>query len=185
MRCFGRSETVVAEEIPNLRDFQRTAEAAELKGNRERWAVVPDELRGGHFDPIILSQSSLYNLGQRVCINNGGKGSKCIPIYRTRFAYVFRVNVAAWFAVGAVCTRYTNEGETSGQFLIDSGIATARLADVEGRFNEWPCVHVPTLVPAWEASAAWLKTLDHKSRIDIVGSRRRRLLGAERPEDDF
>jgi hypothetical protein len=193
MRCFGRSESVFNEEFSDpaaAMDVTFLGLMAYLKDNgslhglRLHWAVNPASIRGpSRYAPMLLTESALLPVGGEACTRDGGKGSKCLPIYRTRFMFVFRAQAAAWLAEGALCLGPMFEGAPSGPFLVDSGIASARLAEVESRFGDPPCVHVPALVPAWEQAAAWLKTLDPTTRRDLIGYRRRLLVNGVHRED--
>ncbi len=55
---------------------------------------------------------------------------------------MFRANIAAWFATGAMCIRQTNEGHVTGPFLVEAGIATKLLPELDAKFNDGPCVEV-------------------------------------------
>jgi len=105
-RCFARTAAVLRDEYADVGLTHKEAEKVEALGTaREHWPVVPSELRGGDFGPLLLTTNALYNLGRPVCTENEGS-APCIPIYRTRFTYVFRVSIPAWFATGALCMRF-------------------------------------------------------------------------------
>ncbi len=75
-------------------------EAAERNNARERWAVTPPFLRKSKaFSPIIMTVNAFHTLGKRICTNNGGAGIKCIPVYRPRHPFVFRVNVQVFTSI--------------------------------------------------------------------------------------
>ncbi len=171
MSCFARTAAVLSEEftdparaetlgdLADNADQQRRAGSGFVMQTFEPWAVVPAALRNGSFAPLLLTRNLVHQLGRAACTRDGGKGSKCIPIYRTRFTYVFKISVGAWFATGAACMQQTNEGDRSGPFLVAAGIATERLPAVEARFRDSPCVRVPALAPAWAAARAYLAAL--------------------------
>jgi len=169
-RCFARSMDIIRDEYVDVDSVRKAAQRAEINGtnNQERWPIVPSNLRRGTYGPQILFGSALDVMGRPACTVNEGKDSKCIPNFRTRLPYVFRVDIPAWFAAGALCTRYTNDGVKTGLFLLDSGIATEQMHEVEKKFNNEPCVHVPTLGKAWEQSKQYLESLTEKTRIDII-----------------
>ncbi len=64
--------------------------------------VVPEAARSGPFSPLLMTGNALHNMGRRPCNANGGEASKCVPIYRTKFAFIFRISVGAWFRQGAL-----------------------------------------------------------------------------------
>ena len=53
------------------------------------------------------------------------------------------------------------------------GIANLHMAEIEEKFNDGPCVRVPTLKRAWEEASSYLETLDDVMRRDLMNYRRR------------
>jgi hypothetical protein len=173
-RCFSRSDEVLNTEYISLAAAKAAAQEAEKDGpNREHWAIVPREVRKDKWSPILLTSDVLWNVGRRACLN--GANSRCVPIYRTRFTYIFRVNVAAWFAMGALCMRQTNEGHVTGPFLYEAGIASVMMPEIEKKFNDGPCVRVPSTHKAWNAASAYINSLAEQKRLDLLQARRRRV----------
>ncbi len=173
--CFYRSEKVVAEEYDSPHAAQKLAQEIEALGNtRQKWAVLPDAMKKDKWSPILHTSNAMYTTGRHWCNRDGGKGSKCIPVYRTRFTFVFRVSIPAWFATGALCMRYTNEGHVTGPFLLDTGIADLHMPELEKKFNDGPCMRVPTLKHAWKAADAWINSLEPQVKRELLGFRRRR-----------
>jgi hypothetical protein len=80
--------------------------------------------------------------------------------------------------------RYTNEGDITGPFLVETGIASVRMQEIEEMYNEGPCVRVPSLQRAWEESTAYLETLDSAAKRDLINYRRR-LRGALYQQDIY
>jgi hypothetical protein len=170
--------------------FVFTAEVAEKTRD---WKVVPPWARGpSAYAPIMLCDGSLNSVGNRVCrstlknLKNGGSGDggggggennnddgfeypACIPILRTRFSYVFRIEIGPWFANGALCIRYTNEGDMTAPFLIKAGIAVPiTLGGVEKAWRTEPCIRVPKLKKAYELASKFLKTLSEREQRELV-----------------
>ncbi len=175
MRCFARTDLVIAEEYSDVKSAHKDGEHSERNGYQEPWDALPQQFRSGAFSPIISTANAFHNIGPRGCTNNGGVGAKCIPVFRTKFAFVFRVHIAAWFETGALCMQETNEGTRTGPFLLKSGLATEQLPDIEARFRNNPCVRVPTLLAAWQEAVAYVNTLDGASKRDLTQSRRRHI----------
>jgi hypothetical protein len=169
MRCFGRSDSVINEEFSDPASAMDATLKGMLNGSRNNWVVNPKSVRGlSKYSPILLNDNTFYAIGMESCTRNRGIQSKCIPIYRTRFTYVFRAQISAWLSEGALCMRDTLEGYITGPFLLRARIASALLPEVEFKYNNGPCVHVPSLMPAWNAAQAWLKSIDFVSRSELL-----------------
>jgi len=172
MRCFARTDAVIGEEFRNVPELRKAIEVSEKRlGVRDDWDLVPEKFRT---DPVyssfVLTSGSLYVLGKSACKQ---KHARCIPIYRPGYLYVFKATVAPWFATGTLCLRYSNEGTTTGKFLVKAGMGIAR-PDVDAMpVGDAPCVELPSLKSAFNNSVAFLATLDPSVRQGLLQKRRR------------
>ena len=98
MRGFARTDEVIAEDFSDVSLVRKEAQKNEGNGggDRENWAVVPEAARGNPYSPILLHSNALHTTGEKVCLRpvgfpGGGGVQACVPLYRTRFAYVFKV----------------------------------------------------------------------------------------------
>jgi len=123
------------------------------------------------FAPRILNVNAASTIGAKHCLHPAGGTSKCVPLYRTAFTYVFRAHSAAWFSAGALCIARTNEAVASGDLLVKSGLATAR-PDALATFGSGPCIEVPALAPAVAAAKAFLATVNDTDARELVGGQR-------------
>lgn len=139
-----------------------------MNNARQRWKVVPNSVRRNSLSPIILTQNMMNVLGKPACTRHGGSGSKCIPVYRTRHAFLFRANVAAWFTMGALCVRYANEGEQSANFMVDAGLGY-HAHKANKRFRENPCIKMKSLAASWSAAHDYINSLDSSTRAYLIG----------------
>jgi hypothetical protein len=141
--CFARTDAVVNDEFKNLplkaKAFEDHAKQFEP---RAVWPLVPKESIVDKWSPIMNNWHNGGGIGLAPCMKGGGLDAKCVPIYRTRFTYVFRANVASWFQMGIMCIMGTNEGHVTGPFLIETGIASKLRPDLNERFRDGPCLEV-------------------------------------------
>jgi hypothetical protein len=180
MRCFARTESIISEEFKNLPALRKAVEkSAQKPGVRDDWDLVPAEFKT---DPVyssqVLTSGMLYVLGKPAC---KGADSRCIPIFRPGYLYVFKASGAPWFATGTLCLRYSNEGTTTGKFLVKAGVAKARPDVDSSPVGDAPCVEMPSLAAAYNHSLAFLATLDPAVKKGLVNKRRR--LSAEEEEE--
>lgn len=114
MRCFARSAAEVEDDSKDEQVFQQLAGKAESE-NRELWPIAPPSLRPNKYSPLLLVHGSVHHLGQQVCHEKEVKTPDrvaqepgCIPIYRPRFAYVFKASVSAWFTAALLTAKTTD-----------------------------------------------------------------------------
>jgi hypothetical protein len=183
MRGFARTDEVNGEDFNDTSALQTLANAREqIQPRPEQWGVVPAHARG-HSDaharwaPLILTSNALHVTGDFACTrppkHAGGGAQACVPLYRTKFAYVFKARSEAWLGTGALCLRYTNDGTNTGAFMVAAGLAHDA-PDAEAVYGNGPCVIAPTLAAAFESAKAWLATLDERDREKLVSTRERR-----------
>lgn len=191
MRGFARTEQMNREDINDTATLQRLAnEHDKIQPRPEQWSVVPSKVRGlsdsyRTWAPMILTTNILHTTGDNACTRPpklpGGGSQACVPLYRTKFAYVFKARVEAWLGSGALCLRYSNEGTTTGKFLVTAGLADSA-PDAEKTYGNAPCVRAPTLSAAFNSATDWLSTLSSHDREKLTSTRggrrqRRRLQG--------
>jgi hypothetical protein len=183
MRGFARTEQMNREDINDTTTLQKIAsEHEKIQPRPEQWSIVPSKIRGFSesnqmWAPLILTTNILHTTGDPACTRPphlpGGGAQACVPLYRTKFAYVFKARTEAWLGSGALCLRYSNEGTTTGVFMVDAGLAESA-SDAEKTYGNGPCVRASTLSAAFDSATAWLATLSAHERDQLTSTRGRR-----------
>ena len=168
-RCFVRNSITISEDFARPGAVMKAVdEYSRNAAQHEQWEIVPNEARF-EFSPLLLARGAISQIGLDAC---KGISAACVPIYRVQFLFVFKAAIAPWFQMGAICVRYTNEGDITGPFLVHSGLATAQPGVDDKYKTASPCIFTPSLNSSWNASRLWLNSKSSGFKNELLKSRR-------------
>lgn len=159
--CIYRDDAVIGEEISDIREAKaQLLKLGEGLGAYERqWLVFPQSFRRSDYSPKILNHQAFFPLTQpsQGC-------NRCVPSFRTRYSYIHRIMTVPWLKDGVICVGLMGDGRYSGKFLVDVGIASHADIAAGERYHFAPCIVIPTLQSALEATRQYLKTLPERDQ---------------------